>query len=85
VTTSLLWTQDLARGEAFARFGFSVEVLQDRPNQSKWVFDFADATLDVGGSYALSDKAAFTGSVGAMVRRDGFRELRASARVVMKF
>ncbi|MEL6818936.1 MAG: hypothetical protein AAFU69_10090 [Pseudomonadota bacterium] len=77
-TTSLLFTKDFEGAEAFARLGSSFEAL----NPSDQSFDF---TADLGGSVALTDKIALTGSVGGMLRTNGYQELRGTARIASKF
>lgn len=86
VTVSALLSKDLENGEAFARLGAQIEVLHYKPGTTfNWVSEFSDASLDIGRSYSLTDKIAFTGTVGAMLRKGGYQELRAGARLTMRF
>lgn len=77
-TATALFARPTQFGEAFARVGSTVEVLNptDRP---------IDFTLDLGGSTKLSDAVAITGSIGGSFRPSGYTEGRASIRVVGKF
>lgn len=78
ITPSLMFVKTFEDGEAFARFGSSVEVLNisDRP---------FDATIDIGGSKNLNGNIALTGTLGGSYRVGGYFEARGSVRVVGKF
>lgn len=78
ITPSLMFVKTFEDGEAFARIGSSVEVLNisDRP---------FDATIDIGGSKNIGGNFALTGTLGGSYRVGGYFEARGSVRVVGKF
>lgn len=78
ITPSLMLVKTFDGGEAFARVGSSIEVVNssDRP---------FDATLDVGGSMNLAPNIALTGTLGGSYRDGGYFEGRGSVRLVGKF
>ncbi len=77
-TGSLLLVHTLDEGEVFARLGSTAEVILAT---DRWI----DATLDLGGSYNLTDSVALTGTIGGTYRKSDYFSGRAGLRLVGKF